>query len=176
MLIALDNAAKARASVVRSCTEMKGLSATEVDALKDLLRGITDQRKRMRAVRRLWQSLDAFERPSAELVEATNLCLSECRELASALDPWRAQTINQVHSTVTSTWARLVRAARQFTTADGSSGGPPLPRVSRSAAYETEGASGGSPVTKATNRPIGQPQDPLAPTRGTEYQVSYLGT
>jgi hypothetical protein len=175
MLIALDNAAKARASVVRSCTEMKGLSAAEVDALKDLLRCITDQRKRMRAVRRLWQSLDAFERPSAELVEATKLCLSECRELASALDPWRAKTINQVHSAVTSTWTRLVRAASQFTTADGSSGGPPLPRVSRSAAYETESTNGGSPVTKATNRPIGQPQDPLTRTRGTEYQASYLG-
>lgn len=115
MLLALDEAAKARASIVRSCTEMKGLSAAEVEALKDLLRCITDQRKRMRAVRRLWQSIDAFERPSAELVEATNLCFTECRELAAALDPLRAKTISQMHSTVNVTWARLLRVARQFT-------------------------------------------------------------
>lgn len=116
MLFALDDAAKARASIVRSCTETEGLSAMEVEALKDLLRSITDQRKRMRAVRRLWQSLDAFERPSAELVEATNLCFSECRELACALDPLRARTISQVHSTVSLTWARLLRTAAQFST------------------------------------------------------------
>jgi hypothetical protein len=115
MLLALDNAAKARASIVRSCAETQGLSALEVDALRDLLRSITDQRKRMRAVRRLWQSLDAFERPTSELVEATNLCLAECRELACALDPLRAQTISQVHQTVGLTWDRLLRAAAQFT-------------------------------------------------------------
>jgi hypothetical protein len=116
MLLALDSAAKARASIVRSCTEAEGLSALEVEALKDLLRSITDQRKRMRAVRRLWQSLDVFERPSAELVEATNLCFSECRALAGALDPLRARTISQVHSTVSLTWARLLRTAAQFST------------------------------------------------------------
>ena len=116
MLLALDSAAKARASIVRSCTEAEGLSALEVEALKDLLRSITDQRKRMRAVRRLWQSLDVFERPSAELVEATNLCFSECRELACALDPLRARTISQVHSTVSLTWGRLLRTAAQFST------------------------------------------------------------
>jgi DNA repair ATPase RecN len=69
----------------------------------------------MRAVRRLWQSIDAFERPSAELVEATNLCFAECRELASALDPLRAQTISQMHTTVNLTWTRLLRVAHQFT-------------------------------------------------------------
>jgi hypothetical protein len=116
MLLALDSAAKARASIVRSCTEAEDLSALEAEALKDLLRSITDQRKRMRAVRRLWQSLDAFERPSAELVEATNLCFSECRELASALDPLRARTISQVHSTVSLTWSRLLRTAARFST------------------------------------------------------------
>jgi hypothetical protein len=117
MLLTLDNAAKARASIVRSCTEADGLSALEIEALKDLLRSITDQRKRMRAVRRLWQSLDAFERPSAELVEATNLCISECRELACALDPLRAATISQVHTTVSLTWGRLLRTAARFTAA-----------------------------------------------------------
>lgn len=117
-LFALDNAAKARASIVRSCSEMKGLSAAEVAALKDLLRCITDQRKRMRAIRRLWQSIDLFERPSAELVEATNLCFTECRELASALDPLRAETISQMHITVSVTWTRLLKVASQFTTAD----------------------------------------------------------
>jgi hypothetical protein len=116
MLLALDDAAKARASIVRSCTETEDLSAMEVEALKDLLRSITDQRKRMRAVRRLWQSLDVFERPSAELVEATNLCFSECHELACALAPLRARTISQVQSTITLTWGRLLRTAAQFST------------------------------------------------------------
>lgn len=115
MLHELDETAKARASVVRACSEMRSLSAAEVEALKDLLRCITDQRKRMRAVRRLWQSLDAFERPSAELVEATDLCFTECRELATALDPLRTQTIRQVHSGVAMTWTRLLKAATQFT-------------------------------------------------------------
>ena len=116
MIASLDDAAKARASIVRSCTEADGLSGIEVEALKDLLRSITDQRKRMRAVRRLWQSLDAFERPSAELVEATNLCFAECRELACALDPLRDRTISQVHQTVSLTWDRLLRTAVQFST------------------------------------------------------------
>lgn len=115
-LLALDNAAKARASIVRSCAEAANLSPAEAEALKDLLRSITDQRKRMRAVRRLWQSLDTFERPTSGLVEATNLCLAEYRELACALDPLRAQTISQVQQTVTLTWDRLLRAAVQFTT------------------------------------------------------------
>jgi hypothetical protein len=116
MLLALDNAAKARASIVRSCAETEGLPARELEALKDLLRSITDQRKRMRTVRRLWQSLSAFERPSAELIEATDLCFSECRELALALDPLRAATISQVQATLSVTWRRLLRTAAQFST------------------------------------------------------------
>ena len=113
-LSALDAAAKARASIIRSCTEMRGLSAAESEALKDLLRSITDQRKRMRAVRRVWQSLDGFERPSAELVAATDLCIAECREFAAALDPWRARSISQVHAGLAHTWSRLQRSAGQF--------------------------------------------------------------
>ncbi|HEY1704196.1 MAG TPA: hypothetical protein VGG75_31260 [Trebonia sp.] len=121
-LYALDAAAKVRASVVRSCTELRGLSAAEIEALKDLLRSITDQRKRMRAVRRVWQSLDAFERPSAELVTATDLCIAECRELTAVLEPWRARSISQLHADFDSTWARLLRTASQFTGSAGLAG------------------------------------------------------
>ena len=45
------------------------------------------------ALRRLWQSLDASERPSASLVEATELCIRESNEVAAALDPWRLRTM-----------------------------------------------------------------------------------
>jgi hypothetical protein len=111
----LDTAAKARASIVRSCSEVKGLSTDELDALRDLLRRITEQRKRLRAVRRLWQSLEGLERPSTELVMATELCLSECHEVAAALEPWREQSLKQVTRTVTVTWERLAGAARRLT-------------------------------------------------------------
>jgi CheY-like chemotaxis protein len=50
-------------------------------------------RKRLRALRRLWQSLDAFERPSASLAEAIELCIRESNEVTAALDPWRLRTI-----------------------------------------------------------------------------------
>jgi hypothetical protein len=110
----LDEAAKGRASIVRSCSEIKGLSEGEREILKDLLRCITEQRKRLRALRRLWQSLDVFERPSAGLVEATELCLQESREMAAALDPWRTRTIGQVSQTVSITWGRLVAVSGQF--------------------------------------------------------------
>lgn len=121
-LYALDTAAKARASVVRSCTELHGLSAAEAEALKDLLRSITDQRKRMRAVRRVWQSLDVVERPSAELVAATDLYIAECRELTAVLEPWRARSISQLHADFDSTWGRLLRTASQFTGSAGLAG------------------------------------------------------
>lgn len=107
----LDTAAKGRANIVRSCTESKNISNAERESLKDLLRCITDHRKRLRAVRRLWRSLDSCERPSAELVEATQLCMSEARELGHALDPWRTQTIDQVTRSIAVTWSRLARAA-----------------------------------------------------------------
>lgn len=124
-LEATDAAAKARASVVRSCAEVKGLSEAELESLRDLLRCITEQRKRLRALRRLWQSLDAYERPSAELVDATTLCLAECQEVASAIEPLREYTIDQVASTVLLTWTRLMNAASRFTDQDGPEGGPP---------------------------------------------------
>jgi hypothetical protein len=111
----LDAAAKARASIVRSCSEVKDMSADEIDALRDLLRRITEQRKRLRAVRRLWQSLEGPERPSTELVKATERCLSECHEVAVALEPWREQSLKQVTRTVTVTWERLAGAARRCT-------------------------------------------------------------
>jgi hypothetical protein len=111
----LDATAKARASIVRSCSEAKGLSADDLEALKDLLRRITQQRKRLRAVRRLWHSLGDYERPSTELVEATEQCLSECHDVAVALDPWREQSLHQVTRTVTITWERLAGVARRFT-------------------------------------------------------------
>lgn len=111
----LDTAAKGRASIVRSCSELRGLSDVERETLKDLLRCITEQRKRLRALRRLWQSLDVFERPSAGLVEATELCLRESREMASALDPWRIRTIGQVAQSVSLTWIRLASVADRFT-------------------------------------------------------------
>jgi hypothetical protein len=114
VLDGLDAAAKGRASIVRSCSEIKGLDCTERDGLKDLLRCITEQRKRLRALRRLWQSLDVFERPSAGLVEATELCIRESGEIASALDPWRLHTIGQVAVSVSATWTHLARAASQF--------------------------------------------------------------
>ncbi|CAN5241620.1 hypothetical protein BH09ACT8_BH09ACT8_22820 [soil metagenome] len=115
MLSGLDEAAKGRASIVRSCSDAHGLSSTDREALKDLLRCITEQRKRLRALRRLWQSLDAFERPSGDLVDATALCLHESRAMAAALEPWRAQTIVQMSQTVATTWARLIAVATQFT-------------------------------------------------------------
>jgi hypothetical protein len=124
-LTALDAAAKARASIVRSCTEASGLPVAELAGLKDLLRCITDQRKRLRAVRRLWQSLDSYERPSAELVEATALCISECREVALALEPWREHSLDQVTRNVSLTWQRLADAASRFTGAAASPS--PLP-------------------------------------------------
>jgi hypothetical protein len=115
-LSALDATAKARASIVRSCSELNGLPVDELDGLKDLLRCITDQRKRLRALRRLWQSLDSYERPSAELVEATELCLSECHEVALALEPWQEHSLDEVTRTATVTWQRLADAAGRFTT------------------------------------------------------------
>ena len=48
-LTALDAAAKARASIVRSCAELNGLPSDVLAGLKDLLRCITDQRKRQAA-------------------------------------------------------------------------------------------------------------------------------
>lgn len=114
-LNALDAAAKARASIVRSSAELSGLPDAELAGLKDLLRCITDQRKRLRALRRLWQSLDDYERPSNELVEATELCLSESREVAAALEPWREYSLEHVMGTVTVTWQRLAGAASRFT-------------------------------------------------------------
>jgi hypothetical protein len=114
----LDTAAKGRASIVRSCTESRLLSESDRNALKDLLRCITEQRKRLRAVRRLWQSIDVFERPSASLVEATQLCLQESRELAGALEPWRAHTVSQVAGSVSGTWARLADVIDHFLPAD----------------------------------------------------------
>jgi hypothetical protein len=116
----LDAAAKGRASIVRSCSELRGLSDAERDTLKDLLRCITEQRKRLRALRRLWQSLDVFERPSTGLVEATELCLRENREMASVLEPWRKRTIAQMALSVSATWARLADVADQFTLSDAS--------------------------------------------------------
>lgn len=110
----LDAAAKGRASIVRSCSELKGLSDDERESLKDLLRCITEQRKRLRALRRLWQSLDASERPSADLVEATGLCVRESSEIAAALAPWRLQTIERVAQSVSVTWTRLARTASRF--------------------------------------------------------------
>jgi hypothetical protein len=110
----LDAAAKGRASIVRSCTEIKSLSDGERDALKDLLRCITEQRKRLRALRRLWQSLDAFERPSADLVEVTELCVRENAEIATALDPWRVHTLGHVAQSVSATWLRLALIAPRF--------------------------------------------------------------
>lgn len=109
----LDTAAKGRASIVRSCTELRDISEAERESLKDLLRCITEHRKRLRAVRRLWKSLDAFERPSTELVEATQLCLREAREMAEALEPWRIHTIDQIAASVVATWARLAHAAER---------------------------------------------------------------
>jgi hypothetical protein len=114
----LDTAAKGRASIVRSCTESRLLSESDRNALKDLLRCITEQRKRLRAVRRLWQSIDVFERPSASLVEATQLCLQESRELAGALEPWRAHTVSQVAGSVSGTWARLADVIDHFLPAE----------------------------------------------------------
>jgi hypothetical protein len=83
-----------------------------------LLRCLTDQRKRLRALRRLWQSLDSYERPSAELVEATELCLSECREVALALEPWQEHSLDEVTRTTTVTWQRLADAASRFITSN----------------------------------------------------------
>jgi hypothetical protein len=117
ILDGLDEAAKGRASIVRSCSESRSLFDVDREALKDLLRCITEQRKRLRALRRLWQSLDVFERPSAGLVDATELCLRESHEMAAALEPWRVRTIGQVSQTVSTTWARLVAAAAHFTPA-----------------------------------------------------------
>lgn len=110
----LDHAAKGRASIVRSCTELSTISDADRESLKELLRCITEQRKRLRAIRRLWQSIDAFERPSAGLVESTRLCLQESREIASAIEPWRAQTISKVRGSVPATWARLTQVAQHF--------------------------------------------------------------
>lgn len=113
-LSTLDAAAKARASIVRSCSEETGLSADKLEALQDLLRLITEQRKQLRAVRRMWQSLGDYERPSAALVEATGACLSDGHELAAALDPWRVRSLEQLTRTVPVTWERLAGAARRF--------------------------------------------------------------
>jgi hypothetical protein len=110
----LDAAAKGRASIVRSCSEAKGLPDDERESLKDLLRCITEQRKRLRALRRLWQSLDASERPSADLVETTALCVRESSEIAAALAPWRLHTIERVSESVSVTWTRLARTASRF--------------------------------------------------------------
>lgn len=114
-LMDLDTAAKGRASIVRSCSESQGLSLLEREALKDLLRFITEQRKRLRATRRVWQSLDAFERPSAELVAATELCIRESQQVALALEPLRMHTVTRVSERVTATWAQLMMVAAQFT-------------------------------------------------------------
>lgn len=114
-LAATDAAGKARESIIRSCSQIAGLPAADLESLRTLLRCVTDQRKRLRALRRVWLSLDELERPSAELAEATGLCLRECRELAAALEPWRQQTIDQVTRTVLMTWTRLASSAVQFT-------------------------------------------------------------
>jgi hypothetical protein len=115
ILDGLDAAAKGRANIVRSCTEIRNLSDDDRDALKDLLRCITEQRKRLRALRRLWQSLDGFERPTADLVEVTELCVRENAEIATALDPWRLRTLGHVAQSVSATWLRLARIAPRFT-------------------------------------------------------------
>lgn len=117
-LDSLDAAAKGRASIVRSCTEIRSLTPDDREALKDLLRCITEQRKRLRAVRRVWQSIDIFERPSTGLVEATQLCIRESRELAAALDPWRVQTVNTVSASVSKTWLRLASVVDHFLSPD----------------------------------------------------------
>lgn len=52
MTDALDAAARSRASIVRSCSQIKRLTAVEREGLKDLLRCIAEQRKRLRALRR----------------------------------------------------------------------------------------------------------------------------
>lgn len=120
MLDGLDEAAKGRASVVRSSAEIKDLPEGERQALKELLRSITEQRKRLRTLRRLWQSLDGFERPSTDLVDATELELRESREMARALDPWRTRSTAQLSQTLATTWDRLAVSAALFTRPTGS--------------------------------------------------------
>jgi hypothetical protein len=110
----LDAAAKGRASIVRSCGEMAGLDEDERATLADLLRCITEQRKRIRAVRRLWQSLDSFERPAAELVEATKFCIRESQVMAEVMDPWRKHSLGQTRISLAATWDRLASGARSF--------------------------------------------------------------
>ncbi|MEW2547871.1 hypothetical protein AB0910_19210 [Streptomyces sp. NPDC047002] len=138
----LDAAAKGRASIVRSCSEMEGLSESDRESLKYLLRSLTEQRKRLRALRRLWQSLDDFERPSADLVEATQLCMRESSELASALDPWRLRTIGQVARSVSTTWTLLAGAADKFrdpAPAAGHADAAGTPAAGEAAATEARG-------------------------------------
>jgi hypothetical protein len=114
MLENLDQAAKGRASLIRSCADLAGLSTSEQEVLRDLLRCITEQRKRLRALKRLWQGLDDYERPPAELVDTTQLCLRENRAMTAVLDPWRAASVGHVRATVVDTWGRLAAVANQF--------------------------------------------------------------
>jgi len=120
LLNGLDEAAKARASLVRSCKETVA-GPEEHESLAELLRAITDQRRRIRAVRRVWSGLAAFEPPPHRLAETTESCVEECRRMGEVLDGWRHRTVDEVRRSMDETWRRLASAATAFTTEPGPS-------------------------------------------------------
>ncbi len=114
LLTKLDAISKERANLVRSCKDRAETDVMARDQLAALLRALTEQRKRIRSVRRVLLALPLTAVPDDALRQATWNCVREEEVMGEALRDWSSRSLREVTDSLQATWRALSVAARQF--------------------------------------------------------------